>query len=1763
MGGRLHAGLFFAIVLLCSLGGALPAWAQRTTLIQTDQFWRYAQPTAAIFDYSGWATPGYSDTPWLRGRASFAWETTSSTLAFLQQNAPTNTLLEPPEGRTEYFRTHFTWNGDTAGAVLTLSILVDDGAVIYLNGVEQERLRVPDGVPDLWSTFTTETTPGGDVAAWEVLTLGASNLVAGDNLLAVSVHQHNAASSDVVFGLKLTGISPFAPVVTDASQPSNAVVAQARSQELRVAVDAYPPPTFQWFFQPESGGGFSTIADATNDVYWIAAMDAGQAGAYYCRVVNSAGTVQSRTSTVAFQGDTTPPSIVSVIRLPNLTNVIVTFSEPMGPSALNPSSYLVCPDEQIQNCLTTLPTDPGGEWLLFVAGSGNTQVLLATDPPADPLQPYILAATQVADLAGNVVPDILLTNLRPLKAATFCPGVDAYAGTVDTYLRQDQPDTTFATLPQVLVDNDRPMTHGLLRFDNLIGQGAGQVSFGAVVYRATLSLRTLNATSTNGLILFHRMLQPWTERATWNAPWFGGLKADDGIAASAVDAAISPATVNETVAIDVTPSLQAWIDGALNYGWFLTNTVDDGWQFASSEAATPDLRPSLTVTFEEGPLVPARIPVPPPTNRIVVLQNQPFEIPCGVAGPLLELQWFKDAVALPGATNAVLRRAAATPEDAGTYQLHVSNPYPSATNSPPVDVQVIADTLAPSLTSAVAGGVTNLTVLTLTFSEPLAPASAVQATNYSLQPPAAIFGAALTAPDTVRLSIQAPFGQRYSILVGSGVTDVPGNPTGAPGNHREVATGVTLVDWAGPWKYQASNTDLLAANYQAPGYNDAAWPSGPGPLANEKAGGLDPGTILAATNYTSYYRRPLVWPFPAGSLDPGVEVQVRHLVDDGVVFHINGTEAFRFKMPPGTVTHGTWADNTDASDEAVLATNWVPLARFNLGTNSLAADLHPVSAASSDNVFGAEVLAVLPLLTPVRIVAVPPTNRIVVTAGAPFAIEFTVAGFQPQLQWFKDGLAIPGAMTNRYSVARALAADAGNYLLQATNTYPSATNSPVIQVVVNPDPVAPQLLSAVRLPEQTNLLVTFSKGVIAAGATNLANYSLRQTGNPAVSIPVVNVSWTRSNTVVTVQTASAVPAGYTLAVLNVTDLAGNSLNPNSRPVATPAPFQDGFAGYTGTIDTHLSQSQSNEMFGSATRIVVDGQNPVSHGLLRFDNLIGNGGLPAGATIASATLRLFVDNAGDDVRLHRMLVPWDESSTWLALGNGVLPNDVIAAAAPEATLFPTNLGQYITVDVTASVRAWATGAANFGWALLDTGTDGFQFPSSESGNALLRPALLVEWSDSGQCVPLAITVPPASTQTVDERQPVSFAVTVFGTAPAYQWQKNGTALPGATNRVLSLPRAALSDAGTYRCVVTNGCPSAVTTPPATLTVIPDTLPPSLVRAVARTHVTSPTLTNLLLTFDEPVDQAGAQIPGNFSVALRDGGSVGVTAAVLTNAASVRLALAAPLIFGEAYRVTVSSNLTDTAAARNPLLGTSTNVIQEIVLVDYGAPWRFDPTRTAASNYDAAVPAWYAPAFNDSAWAAGPGIFALETDPETLAIFPAPVQTVLTVATQTLYFRTTFPWPLGAFPSSAGLVAHHVVDDGLVCWLNGGESFRYKMATGTVTHATVAASGGEAELASTNLPTTALGPTNLLACSVHPTSPTSSDAVLGLELLAVSIVAPQLNVVRSGPSELRFSWTPAFGSLYQAGSPLGPWFLMTNANPVVVPIGAGVRFYSVRP
>lgn len=182
-------------------------------VVALTSLWRF---TTTPFDDPEWASPDYDDSRWSDPSAGLLW--VDARPAELEPAIPSRGAVLPFDPTSEfpfttyYFRTHFHLPATTAGVALYFSGYVDDGAVVYLNGREIHRLRMEEApTPIHNSSLATSFPCDGDPTCLDEFTIPGNRidpLIAGDNVLAVEVHNYNLLSPDVTFGLTLATIEP-------------------------------------------------------------------------------------------------------------------------------------------------------------------------------------------------------------------------------------------------------------------------------------------------------------------------------------------------------------------------------------------------------------------------------------------------------------------------------------------------------------------------------------------------------------------------------------------------------------------------------------------------------------------------------------------------------------------------------------------------------------------------------------------------------------------------------------------------------------------------------------------------------------------------------------------------------------------------------------------------------------------------------------------------------------------------------------------------------------------------------------------------------------------------------------------------------------------------------------------------------------------------------------------------------------------------------------------------------------------------------------------------------------------------------------------------------------------------------------------------------------------------------------------------------------------------------------------------------------------
>jgi WD40 repeat protein len=206
--------------LLCESGSS-----PRVALVEKGAVWRYFPGDAA--PAPEWSSPGFDDSAWPSGPADIGFGTEAAELNALR------TVIPRIDGRMSYyFRCTFEVDSPPLpssrdASALLLSLQRDDGAVLYLNGEEIHRERMPAGRIDHGTPCAGFAVAGDNETLYFDSILGAraaASLRSGTNTLAVEVHQFDWKSTDLHLDLSLA-LVPETPVTSARLREAGAFLA--------------------------------------------------------------------------------------------------------------------------------------------------------------------------------------------------------------------------------------------------------------------------------------------------------------------------------------------------------------------------------------------------------------------------------------------------------------------------------------------------------------------------------------------------------------------------------------------------------------------------------------------------------------------------------------------------------------------------------------------------------------------------------------------------------------------------------------------------------------------------------------------------------------------------------------------------------------------------------------------------------------------------------------------------------------------------------------------------------------------------------------------------------------------------------------------------------------------------------------------------------------------------------------------------------------------------------------------------------------------------------------------------------------------------------------------------------------------------------------------------------------------------------------------------------------------------------------------------
>lgn len=978
MRGKYLKTVGLAVLCLGFLAAVPQTKAAPTELLNvTNSTWFYLQN--ASDQGTAWRAVGFDAAAagWSSGNGLFGLETSGGVNygtpgTILLGGTRFNTQWNAPaaSGITIYCRSTFNWVGSPVGAVLTATLRVDDGAVIYINGVEAYRYNMPAGAIG-FQTVALGANPLGEPNIVTGIAFAGPSVVTGVNEIAVEVHQNAAGSTDVVFGLDMFGDVAVAPTFNDPAQPADATVTQGRDRILIGNASGLPTPTYQWFKD-----GVAIATGGTGPTYTITDMDSTKTGQYYVEASNSAVTtpVRGRTAVIGYLADTAGPTLLSAyLRADN--KVVATFNEAMNPlffDAFGMSVYLQGGDPNDTLGIATGTLENGSNWVFTLTTPPSGVAGYAIDVYAGAVEDRFLNDSEL-DFTFNLSREIILLPFDSVWKFNQS-GTDFHTTTPD-FNDVAFDDSAWTSGPGLHgregnLGPGNTVAPGYFIQTPLLSTGNGGPSFTSYM-RKTFTL-PIPVSALSDLRV--RFLQD-----DGCAIYLNGVEiARDSLAAGAGFATVG--TSHEADEIN-TATFTGFVDGPN------TLAVEIHDLAGSTDLAFGMEVIGLAATI---PVVDPTVTDPTPADQTVAEGASVIYTVSTTGFPIPTVQWFKDGVAIAGATTLTYSIPSAGAAEDGTYTVRADNGSGNPDTSAGARLRVTIDTTGPVLTRAIA--TTELDTIFLEFNEGLDEETGTNVANYAVALRAGggnltinqvtLNGARTMA--TLDTSDRLP-SQNYRITI-TGVKDdsaaknlINPNPTVA-----NVWSEVVVVDTdaATTWRYfdtfaAGDTVGLDGQAWKTAAFNDSAWETGAA-LFYSKRG--TPGTTdiptrtayptINLSNTTDTAQLPTVYFRKAFNVtfDPATTpVRLHYIFDDGMAVYFNGTEVHRVGMSTtvNPILFSTLATTTVGNDMLFSDSVGVSAAALTQGANNvIAAEVHQVNVTSSDLAFALQVLILQETVTP-------------------------------------------------------------------------------------------------------------------------------------------------------------------------------------------------------------------------------------------------------------------------------------------------------------------------------------------------------------------------------------------------------------------------------------------------------------------------------------------------------------------------------------------------------------------------------------------------------------------------------------------------------------------------------------------------------------------------------------------------------------------------------------------------------------------------------
>ncbi|HVU32860.1 MAG TPA: immunoglobulin domain-containing protein [Opitutaceae bacterium] len=1145
---------------------------------------------------------------------------------------------------------------------------------------------------------------------------------AGTYTVVVTNAAGNATSGPVVLAVR----SATAPTIS--YSPGNTTVTAGQTLSLDAGVNGTPPFTYVW--KQGTTVVLSTTSSSANWCYYTKSnVQLADAGSYTVTITNFAGSVTSNPATVTVVSPT-PPSIIS---MPSNPTVDVGGSFWLSPNVTGtaPITYQWYKDGAAITGATSYyyyinqatATDAGTYTLKATNAQGSVTssgVVVTVRPPVAPTVTSVSGPVAVA-VGGSFSLSVSATGTAPVSYQWRKDG-QAIAGATSSYFSKSDAQLTDTGAYTVVVTN---------------AQGT-----------ATSAAVTVTVTNARPPVITY-MPGSFTLR---QGDWVGSINVG----------ASGTGTLSYQWSKDGTP-----IAGATNSSLYFYHNA------AAADAGSY----TVVVTNSEGAVTsPAcRVTILPPLAPAIatqlvsraVHQGQSLDLQANVSGSgPFTYQWFKDGVAIPGATSSYYSRSNMASSDAGVYSYTASNSSGTVT-SEGATISVLASgvpqiTSHPASASLLPGdyfsgiyvGYRSDTSSTVQWYKDGLPIAGATGTSYSIsnaQPSAAgsyhaiVTNAAgsVTSNDaiiTVDSNVNRPV-----------ITFTPGGQAIAGGNSATL----TITTSGSGETVQWYKDGVLIPNGTTKTYSFSSF-------AASSAGTYTAQVTNATGTYTSRAiplellnsgMAPVITVSPASTtIASGQWIQMSCTVEGetpiSYQWYKNGTAIVGETSSYFNLT----ASSTTVGNYSVTATN-----RNGTATSNTAAVTLAATAAAGAPVITSN-----------------PASRVLTAGNDSVYLSVSVLDSTGvAYQWYKDGTALSGATSSSYSSpTSATAASAGRYHVVVTNSSGSVTSDDAVIAVTNAV-IGPSFTT--QPTSQSKFYGNTVSFTAAATGTGTISYQWRKdgvaiSGGTSNTLTIANAQSSDAGTYTLVATdsvgsTSSLPAVLTLAGGSVPYIisaptsasvsAGGSVTFTASAGGTPNPTvqwkKDGVAISGATSDTLVINNAQLGDAGTYTVVATNGVGSVTS-------------TGATLTVVYPPPSIAKQPTGGSVQ-----------------AGGQITFSVTVASVPAVTYQWRKNGAAIPGATSSSLVLSNVQAADAGRYSVTV--------SSAFGSATSAEAVLSIGN------PVTVTAPQS--QVVYVGATATFAATVTSVDPLqYQWARNGAAIAGATATTLTLTNVQMADSGTY-------------------------------------------------------------------------------------------------------------------------------------------------------------------------------------------------------------------------------------------------------------------------------------------------------------------------------------------------------------------------------